>query len=363
MSITERLTRHLDTATRKRGNRGAPQVQVSAPGLEFSYGDAALPFHTASIGKVPTAVLVMQLVEAGALSLETPVVGMLPAGMLAGLVEPARIATVTVGDLLAHEGGVADYFEGPVTAGATLLERVIAEPDRFWTPQDLLDFSRTHQTPAGPGFTYGDTGYVLLGLMLEHVTGRAFHELLHERVFTPLGMDDSYMLYRSEPVAGVRRIAGVAPVARIAPVAPIAPFTLGAVEASTFRSVSCDWAGGGIVSTLGDLTRFSRALHGGELVSEASLARLTAVRNRFRRGIHYGTGMMELRFEEFFFLLRGLPSPTGHIGVLGTHMFYDAVNDAHIVMNFGGTTEMVRSFRTLIQIETELRRDARVSGR
>ena len=356
MSITERLTRHLDSVTRKRGNRGAPQVQVSAPGLEFSYGDAALPFHIASIGKVPTAVLVMQLVESGAFSLETPVVGLLPAGtldggLLGGLVEPARIATVTVGDLLAHEGGVADYFEGPVTSGATLLERVIAEPDRFWTPEDLLDFSRRHQKPAGPGFTYSDTGYVLLGLMLEHVTGRAFHELLHERVFTPLGMDDSYMLYRSEPAAGVRRVA------------PIAPFTLGKVEASTFRSVSCDWAGGGIVSTLGDLTRFSRALHGGELVSEASLARLTAVRNRFRRGIHYGTGMMELRFEEFFFLLRGLPRPTGHIGVLGTHMFYDAVNDAHIVMNFGGTTEMVRSFRTLIQIETELRRAAGVSRR
>lgn len=341
MSFTERLTRHLDTVTRKRGDRGAPQVHVSAPGLDFGYGDASLPFHIASIGKVPTAVLVMQLVESAAFTLETPVVGMLPQGTLDGLVEPSRIATVTVADLLAHEGGVADYFEGAVTSGATLLERVLAEPDRFWTPQDLLDFSRTNQQPAGPGFTYSDTGYVLLGLMLEHVTGRAFHELLHERVFEPLGMVDSYLLYRSEPAAGVR---------------PIAPFTLGTVEASTFRSVSCDWAGGGIVSTLGDLTRFSRALHGGQLVSGDSVARLGAVRNRFRRGIHYGTGMMELRFEEFFFLLRGLPRPTGHIGVLATHLFYDAVNDTHIVMNFGGTTEMVRSFRTMIQIETELRR-------
>ena len=50
MSITERLTPHLDTVTRKRGDRGAPQVFVSAPGLEFGYGDAALPFHIASFG-------------------------------------------------------------------------------------------------------------------------------------------------------------------------------------------------------------------------------------------------------------------------------------------------------------------------
>jgi len=218
---------------------------------------------------------------------------------------------------------------------------VVDEPGRLWEPADLLEFSRTRQVPVGPGFAYSDTGYILLGVMLEHVTGRAFHELLHEKIFEPVGMTRSWMPWRSEPAVGA---------------AAIAPFTLGKVEVSTFRSVSCDWAGGGIASTLGDLALFSRALHGGRLLSGESLARLAAVRNKFRAGIHYGTGMMELRFEEFFFLLRGMPRPVGHIGVLGTHLFYDAVNDAHIVMNFGGTTEMVRSFRTLIQIEQELKR-------
>lgn len=341
MSIAKRLERHLDGVTRKRGARGAPQVSVTAPGIEFSYGDAALPFHVASVGKVFTAVLVMQLVEAGVFSLETPVVGVLPANVLNGLVAPGRVASVTVGDLLAHEAGVADYFEGPVTSGPAFMKLVVDEPDRMWEPADLLEFSRQFQRPVGAGFTYSDTGYILLGLMLEHVTGRGFHELLHERVFEPIGMTRTWMPWRSAPAVGA---------------AVMAPFTLGKVEASTFRSVSCDWAGGGTASTLGDLTLFSRALHGGRLVSGESLARLVAVRNRFRRGIHYGTGMMQLRFEEFFFLLRGMPRPVGHIGVLGTHLFYDPVHDAHIVMNFGGTSEMVRSFRTLIQVEQELKR-------
>lgn len=339
--MSARLTRHLDTVTRKRGDRGAPQVLIDAPGLEFSYGEVDLPFHIASIGKMATTVLVMQLVEAGAFTLNTPAVDLLPPGTLAGLISPDRIHTTTVGHLLAHEGGVADYFEGPVTSGPTLLSLVLAEPDRFWTPDDLLDFSRRFQVPVEPGFSYSDTGYVVLGLTLEHVTSRAFHDLLHERIFSPLAMDDTYLLYRSQPRAGAR---------------PIAPFTLGSVEASTFRSVSCDWAGGGIVSTLRDLSAFSRGLHGGGLVNAESLATMTTVRHRFRRGIHYGTGMMQLRFEEFFFLLRGLPRLAGHIGVLGTHLFYDSTHDAHIVMNFGGTTEMVRSFRTLIEIEAELRR-------
>jgi len=91
--------------------------------------------------------------------------------------------------------------------------------------------------------------------------------------------------------------------------------------------VSCDWAGGG---------------------------------NRFRPGILYGAGLMEVRFEGFFPLLRGLPRPVGHIGVLATHMFFDPVNRAHIVMNFGSTREMVRSFRTLTQIETLLTRAGRI---
>jgi len=341
MSPTDRLTRHLDNVTRKRGDRGAPQVSVSAPGVEFSYGNAALPFHIASVGKVFTAVLVMQLVEEGVLSLETPAVGVLPAGALDGLVAPSRVSTVTVGDLLAHEAGAADYFEGPVTSGPSFLKLVVDEPDRLWEPADLLEFSRTRQRPVGPGFMYSDTGYILLGVMLEHVTGRQFHELLHERILEPVGMTRSWMPWRSAPAAGDTTIA---------------PFTLGKVEVSTFRSVSCDWAGGGIASTLEDLTLFNRALHGGLLVSGESLARLTAVRNKFRAGIHYGMGMMELRFEELFFLLRGMPRPVGHIGILGTHLFYDAVNDAHIVMNFGGTSEMVRSFRTLIQIEQELKK-------
>jgi D-alanyl-D-alanine carboxypeptidase len=344
--MSERLIRHLDAATRKRGSRGAPQVLVSAPGFDFSYGELDLPFHVASIGKVPTAVLVLQLVEQGEFTLDTPAADLLPPGTLDGLVAPDRIGTTTVGQLLAHEGGVADYFEGPVTAAPTFLTLAMDEPDRLWTPGELLDFSRRFQTPVRSGFTYSDTGYVLLGVLLEHVTGRAFHDLLHERIFTPLAMDDTYLLYRSLPRAGAR---------------PIAPFTLGSVEASKLRTVSFDWAGGGIVSTLRDLCAFSTALHAGRLVTAESLATMAAVRNRFRRGIHYGTGMMELRFEEFFFLLRGLPRPIGHIGVLGTHMFYDAEHEAHIVMNFGGTTEMVRSFRAMIEIESELRRVGKTS--
>jgi D-alanyl-D-alanine carboxypeptidase len=278
-----------------------------------------MPFHAASIGKTVTAALLMKLAP-----LETSVQSVLgpQPGVLRG--------DATLGQLLSHTSGAADYFEDPVTSGPHFMALVTAERDTEWTPHSLLEFSRERQVPVGmPGekFHYSDTGYVLAGLMAEALTGRPFHELVREHIFEPFGMNTSWYVGREGGPA-------------------IAPLWLGRDELSTAASLSCDWAGGGIATTLDDLVALSAGLR-----SLDSHAQLADMHSRFRPGIHYGTGLMELRFEEFFFLLRGMPRPTGHIGVLATHMFYDARNDTHIAMNFHSTREMVRSFKTLIVIE------------
>lgn len=340
-SLPDALTRHLDRVTRRRAGLGAPQVLLLAPELEYSYGDRARPFHIASVGKLATAVLVMQLID----DLDTPVIALLPADLLESLFVVEGVdhsASVTVRQLLDHTSGVADYFDGPTNDGRSVKELILSEPGRLWQPTELLDFSRHNQRAvAAPGarFAYSDTGYILLGLLLEQVSGISFEALLSERIFEPLSMADSFLAPRSE--------------------VSIARAWVDGTDVSTFRSLSADWAGGGIVSTLDDLARFCRALHGSELVTAEQLAEMQRARHRFRPGIHYGTGMMTLRFAEFFFTLRGLPALTGHIGVLGTHLFHDPVNDAVIVMNFASTREMVASFRTLIQIEAQLRAAAR----
>ncbi|ANJ25864.1 serine hydrolase domain-containing protein [Agromyces aureus] len=354
-AFTATLDAHLARVTRRRRELGAPQVAVRSErlGLDYRFGDQQRRFHVASIGKAFTATLVMQLVEAGAFTVDTPVSALLPRDELAGLFEiegtTDAAGGATVHHLLTHTAGVADYFEGAVSTGPRMLDLVAAEPDRRWSPADLLDFSRERQRPLGrPGerFAYSDTGYVLLGRVLEQATGRAFHELLHERIFTPLGLQRSALLFHSVDALDAASV-------------DLAPFRLGRVEASRFTSLSCDWAGGGIVSTPGDLATFSRALHHGELVSEASLEYLSEIRNRFRPGIRYGAGLMQVRFEGFSPLLRGLPRPVGHIGVLATHLFHDPVHDVDIVLNFASTREMVRSFRTLIAIEQLLQRRTR----
>lgn len=153
-------------------------------------------------------------------------------------------------------------------------------------------------------------------------------------------MDDSWLVHRSVPASGVTTVM---------------PFWLDRTNITDFVSVSCDWAGGGIAATPSDLARFGAALHEGRLISPASLAVLAEPRHRFRAGLHYGAGMMQVRFGEFSPFLRRFPRPIGHIGILATHLFYDAENDAHIVLNFGSTREMTRSFRALITIEQALR--------
>ena len=65
---------------------------------------------------------------------------------------------------------------------------------------------------------------------------------------------------------------------------------------------------------------------------------------------------MQLRFEGFMPLLRGLPRPVGHLGVLGTHLFVDPDRGTSVVLNFHDTREMVASFQTHIRIAQGLAR-------
>ena len=358
-----RIDRHLERVTARRGELGAPQVAVRAPrlGIDYRFGDPATRFHGASVGKLFTATLVMQAVADGAFAVDTPLTALLPRDELAGLFDTTgstdAAGGATVHHLLTHTAGVADSFEGPVTDGRTLVELVVDEPDRFWTPRDLLDFSRDRQRPVGrPGerFRYSDTGFVLLGRLLEEATGRAFHELLHERVFEPVGMPDSWLMFRSRPARDGGPV--LAPDAGPLGGTAIAPVRLGRHEVTDHRSLSCDWAGGGIATTPPDLLAFSDALHHGRLIRTEQLAYLAEPRNRFRPGIRYGAGTMQVRFEGLSPFLRGMPRPIGHIGILATHVWHDPVHDAEIVLNFGSTREMVRSFRTLIEIERALQR-------
>lgn len=341
----ERIGRTL----RKTGQSKLPadtQVRIFSDklGIDYSYeSTASRPFHAASIGKVFVAALLLQLAVERKLGLDQLVSEILPLDLLTGLFVVAgkdHSQKVTIRHLATHTSGINDYFDSKSSQHSSFIEQVISQPNHFWKPDELLDYTRKYQSAVGrPGekFLYSDTGYVLLGKILENVSGKAYDKLLYDSIFKPLGMKSSYLY--GYPVGTTR--------------GEMAPLIVNGTDVSKMTSLTCDWSGGGVVTTTDDLLLFQAALITGEfgdLLSEQA-----GFQNKFQRGIHYGFGLMELHFNDFFFLLRGLPKMKGHIGITATHMFYDDVNDTHYIMNFGSDKRMVESFRTLIKIVQTLR--------
>jgi D-alanyl-D-alanine carboxypeptidase len=359
--LTARMTRAVAAADRARARRGLPPLQalVRAPGFQFSAGDRGRPFHAASVGKALTATRAFQLAEAGRLDLDAPVTDVLPQDDWRGLFVRDgrdRAAEVTTRHLLAHTSGAADYFEGRVLSGPTFGELLVQEPERRWAPAELLAFSRDHQRPvAEPGrrFSYSDTGYVLLGRVIENAGGAGLGMQLHEGIFAPTGMADSCLLFHTLP--GGAASTSAAPAADLG----IAPLWIGRDELSRAGSLSCDWGGGGVVTTLDDLDRFWSAWSAGDLIGEESRRRMGDIRSTFRPGIRYGQGLMRLHYEGFSPFLRGLPRPVGHLGVTGAHAFTAPEVGIRIVLNFHSTREMLRSFRVHIQLMQLLTRALR----
>lgn len=330
-----RLERHLDRLTRRRRTLGAPQIALRGPDSQLTYGDQQSAFHAASIGKLFTGVIVMQLCASGRVSLDARVDRLLPTDLLDGLFRDGSPAP-TVLDLLQHYSGAADYFEG--RRGTGVLDRVLADPQRVWTPTDLLDHARQHLRPVGrPGerFHYSDTGFAVLGLVIEHATGLRYHEAVHEHVIEPLGLTRTFLPGLTSPAEGS---------------AALSSLRVGGQELRDAPGLSCAWAGGGIASTPADLLAFSEALHGGQLVTADHLKVMSTPRGRVRAGIHYGAAMMELRFDGFSPLLRGRSRPLGHLGSTGTSLFYDPASREHLVMNFHSRDELPRLIRTAIAI-------------
>ena len=302
-------------------------------------------FHLASVGKLFTTVLVGCLIDSRRLALDSSVAPLLPPSTLDGLFVYNGTdyqSIVTVRQLLAHTSGVADYFSGPVKEGKNTpsVDRlIVSEPARRWTPLELLAFSRDHQEAIGvPGgkYNYSDTGFIILGLLVEGLYGQPFHEVLSDEILTPLDMKETFMPFVSKPASGKDNA--------------IRKAWLGKAEVSTNTSITADWSGGGIASTEVDLLKFSRALWTGKLLSDETLSELRRYDQVFMKGIEYGAGLMRMDFGKFFFLLKGYPKPEGHIGILATMLIYDPEHDIHIVLNFGDTEKMESAFRLVIQV-------------
>ena len=329
-TAADRLERTLVRAVERKSElrHGILHVDAPARGLTGTWaaGDvhADTPFHAASVGKLFTAMTVLRLADEGVLSLDDPLSDWLDGAVWSGLPVVGgddALASVTLAQLLGHRSGLPDYFESeiPTVDGAPSVSQLLVdEPDRTWSPHQLLDYTRAHFAAAGaPGetFAYADTNYDLVGLVVEAATGRAFHEAVREQVIDPLGLTHTWYYNHEAAPPGLDPIAGV---------------WMEDVNLAGQPCLTADWAGGGIATTAGDLARFVRALVTNELVAFADLQQ-PRTDDALERGIDYGLGLWRIRPGRLFFALGGLPELQGASGSSGSFAYWLEEHDAVIV--------------------------------
>jgi D-alanyl-D-alanine carboxypeptidase len=249
---------------------------VSASGTEERGGDAAVTadaqFRVASTTKLFVATVVLQLVEEGGLRLDAPVSAYVPG------FRHAR--GVTIQQLLNHTSGIPDY-----TRTDQFHEGLLEHRDRLWSTDELLALVAAVRRDFAPGtdYLYSNTGYLLLGRVIDTVTGSTWAAEIRRRILDPLRMRHTYVA-GAEPVPG-----GVLP-------GYIDVDMDGDVEnvetGGPWPSLeSTEGPAGAIVSTAGDLAVFADALFRGRLLSASTLKQMVAEGPHHPRNANYGLGV------------------------------------------------------------------------
>ena len=216
-------------------------------------------FAIASGTKGLTALAVVSLIEDGVLALSTTARSLLGADL------PLIDAGVTIEHLLSHRSGIGDYLdeEADVDVSDYLMPVPVHE---LAMTEDYLVALAGHPQKFAPGskFAYCNSGYVVLALIAERVSGRPFHELVRERVCEPASMPDTEFL-RSDELPG-RTAAGYLEAG-------------GVWRSNVFHLPVRGTGDGGIYSTAADFSSFWRALFAGRIVSEDWVCELVRPRS------------------------------------------------------------------------------------
>ncbi|MEJ7748189.1 MAG: serine hydrolase domain-containing protein, partial [Candidatus Limnocylindrales bacterium] len=240
-------------------------------------------FAVASVSKTFTAALVMALVEEGQIALDGSVATYLP--------ELGLDAGITVRQLLNHTSGLSDFFFHP-----RIDKLLIKQPARRWRPERSLKFVGTPYFQPGRGWHYSNTNYLLLGLLVEQVTGRSLSAELRTRFLEPLGLSHTSYQPSDSPTGplahGYRFDVGARndrPI-DLSDGSTIVPFT---------SVVTAAAGAGGIAANSIDIARWARALYGGRVLSPASLQAMVEaaiLTQPYQPSVPYGLGVQVLDF-------------------------------------------------------------------
>jgi D-alanyl-D-alanine carboxypeptidase len=313
------------------GNVPGLTLQITGPKGDYvrSYGvanrlaktpmDPNMHFRVGSVTKMFTATAVLEQVDRGTIKLDDPLEKYIP-GVPNGKI-------ITIRDLLTMKSGLYEY-----TSNFLVLFSMAYLPTLRFTPEQALSIIKRHKPVSAPGvkYSYANSNYLLLGLILQKVTGKPIEQVISEDVLQPFGMTETSFARPSNMWLPKPFASGYMP-------GLIFPSIL---REETAFNADYAFAAGAVISTVGDLTKFTQALRDGKLLSPASFALRTQSFCTMPYGGEgpngYGYSMGLMSFGRWL----------GHNGAIpgyGTAALYDPVTGATYV-GFENTMNKLKVF-------------------
>ena len=317
-NLESRLQSHLDKVLAQNPTIPSLLVHVEAPGMCLSWSGAAglddrergtsprpeQTFRIASNTKTYTAAAILRLVEEGRLGLSQPLTELLPEEWLEILKKGGySVERMTLAHVLTHTSGLFDH-----AATREYLRDVFGDPHRQWKREEQIQYCARYGKPHGPPgtvFSYSDTGYVMLGGLVEKLTGKdmaqAFRELLD---FEGLGLKATWWETVEEPPdTASSRVHQY----------------MGDRDTHDWNPSLDLYGGGGLVTSSRDLAHFLRSLMQGEVfVKKSTLGIMTS--SQFvddQRGYRMGIQRIEFEGKEAW----------GHTGFWNTFAYHFPEDD------------------------------------
>ncbi|MFD6509808.1 serine hydrolase domain-containing protein [Bacillus sp. NPDC060175] len=235
-------------------------------------------FRIGSVTKTFIATVLLQLAGENRLNLDDSIEKWLP-GIIQGNGYDAK--QITIRQMLNHTSGIAEY-SGSKEADFTRTKRL-------YTAEELvkIGLSLPPDSAPGKGWSYSNTGYVLLGILIEKVTGNSYAEEIENRIIEPLELSNTFLPGNSSVIPGTKHARGY-----------VQPDEANELKDVTYFNPSIGSSAGEMISTADDLNKFFSYLLGGKLMKEQQLKQMLTTVPTGRAEIgRYGLGIYETKLQ------------------------------------------------------------------
>ncbi|EEM47353.1 D-stereospecific peptide hydrolase [Bacillus thuringiensis serovar pakistani str. T13001] len=288
-------------------------------------------FRIGSVTKTFTATTVLQLVGENRLQLDDPIEKWLP-GLVQGNGYDGN--QITIRQLLNHTSGIAEYLKSK--------DADIMNSKKTYTAEEIVKIGLALPPDFSPGksWSYSNTGYVILGMLIEKITGNSYAEEIEKRIIEPLDLSNTFLPGNSPVIPGKNHARGY-----------VKMEGTGELKDITYYNPSLANAAGDMISNADDLNKFFSSLLGGKLLKERELKEMLTTVPIEGKGVGdaYGLGIYETK------LPNGV-SVWGHGGgIPGFTTFAGGViggkHTLAISLNSIGGVDIVPQFNKMMQIE------------